>query len=374
MLPASLSGRTLRQQIHLHAGGDRVRLRLSNRYGDAPVTLSSICVSSVSRVSGNPFLPPEEHDVPFQGQTTLTLAAKQEAISDPVTLRVEGFSDLAITFFVAHGDCLTGHMGARQTSSISGLGDMTKLPKEWGLFGYALQTSAWWLITGIDVLPPRSLNAVVTLGSSTTDGYGSSASQNKRWPDYLARRLAGAGGTRFMSVINAGLDGNQLTSSEIPAAAGYGIPRHITGEAGIQRLNWDVLAQPGATDLIVHIGSNDLRMGVPGATVTRHFQHLSSRVKKTYRRVFGTTILPGAYTPAQEAQRQSVNSWIREQGLQWFDAVFDFATPMTSPDDPGLLNPKYDSGDGIHPNDDGYQVMAEAVDFAQLTGSPDVTP
>src|SRR5690242_19167990 len=34
MLSAALSGRTLRQIVHLHAGGEQLRLRLSNRYGD----------------------------------------------------------------------------------------------------------------------------------------------------------------------------------------------------------------------------------------------------------------------------------------------------------------------------------------------------
>src|SRR5258708_5241956 len=44
MFLANLSGRTLRQIIHLHAGGEQLRLCLSNRYGDAPVTLSSLSV------------------------------------------------------------------------------------------------------------------------------------------------------------------------------------------------------------------------------------------------------------------------------------------------------------------------------------------
>ncbi len=75
--------------------------------------------------------------------------------------------------------------------------------------------------------------------------------------------------------------------------------------------------------------------------------------------------------PAQVQQRQLINTWMREQGKQLFDAVFDFAAPLSSSDNEAVFHPAYDSGDGVHPNDDGYRLMAEAVDISQLTGSPD---
>jgi lysophospholipase L1-like esterase len=175
-----------------------------------------------------------------------------------------------------------------------------------------------------------------------------------------------------MSVINAGLYGNQLTSSEIPRdhqnLSGV-ISPSLFGEAGSQRLAWDVLEQPGATDLIVNIGSNDLRLGTPGAKVIEAYQQLVRQARHTYRRVFGTTIMPGSYLSTQVEQRHLVNSWLREQGKQWFDAVFDFATPLASPENEAVLHPAYNSGDGIHPNDEGYRLVAEAVDISQLTGS-----
>lgn len=61
--------------------------------------------------------------------------------------------------------------------------------------------------------------------------------------------------------------------------------------------------------------------------------------------------------------------WPCEQGRAWFDAIFDFATPLASSDDEAVLHPAYDSGDSIHPNDEGYRLMAKAVDLTRLTGS-----
>ncbi len=368
MIPANLSGRTLRQIVHLNAGGEQIRLRLSNRYGDAPVTLRSI---SMGQGVSSPLVRPDSRDVLFEGQAMVTLEPGQEIVSDPVVFRVEAMTNLAITFFLEQGESMTGHTNAQQTSYVTGVGNYTAVPAEAAFLVYPLMTSCWYLITGIDVLPTSNLNVVVAFGSSTTDGYGSTLNANKRWPDYLAHRLINAGGTRIMSVLNAGISGNQLTSSDVPQLAGTGMPRLLFGEAGNQRIVWDALTQPGATDLIVHIGSNDLRFDVSGETLISGLQQLVEQARTRYQKVFGTTILPGGYSPGQAAQRQIVNTWIREQGSQWFDEIFDFATPLRSPENDAVLNPAYDSGDGMHPNDEGYRLMAEAVDINLLTGSPE---
>jgi lysophospholipase L1-like esterase len=86
-------------------------------------------------------------------------------------------------------------------------------------------------------------------------------------------------------------------------------------------------------------------------------------------KIIGGTILPYAgaqyYTPEGEQVRQAVNQWIRTSGA--FDGVIDFDKAMQDPRNPPALNPAYDSGDHLHPNDAGYQAMANAVNIAQLT-------
>jgi len=275
MIAAGLSGRTFRQELQLHAGGEQVRLLLSNRYGENPVTLTSLSVAAVASM----FDPAEDHVVRFSSKPTVTMPAGQDIVSDPVPMRVKAFARLWITFFLAEGDCMTGHGEARQTSYLSGMGNIAMLPKAAQFMISPLKAASWWLISGVDVVPMRPINCLVAFGSSTTDGTGSTQDANRRWPDYLARRLAESSPDRFMSVVNAGIAANLLTEYK-PDLSGFGfgafqMPDYLFGETGLRRMQWDVLAQPGATDLIVHIGSNDLRVGVSAPTLIEAFQLLS---------------------------------------------------------------------------------------------------
>ena len=88
-------------------------------------------------------------------------------------------------------------------------------------------------------------------------------------------------------------------------------------------------------------------------------------------RIIGATIIPfqAPYmSPADflraEAIRDQVNHWIRSSGE--FDAVADFATAVADPADPEELNPAYNSGDFLHPNDAGYRAIAATINPNEL--------
>ena len=72
--------------------------------------------------------------------------------------------------------------------------------------------------------------------------------------------------------------------------------------------------------------------------------------------------------PETEADRQSVNRFIRTSGL--FDAVIDFDRLMRDPARPDRLAPAYDSGDGLHPSLAGYRAMGEAIPLALFAADP----
>jgi lysophospholipase L1-like esterase len=219
-------------------------------------------------------------------------------------------------------------------------------------------------LNGVQVLAPPAAAAVVVLGNSIADGRGSGTNRQNRWPDNLARRLRGDPATRDVAVLNAGIGGNTVLRGGL-------------GPTALQRLERDVLLQPGARWLIVSEGVNDIG-GAQGpdsaASVARQLQdayrEIIRRAHAQGLRVYGATILPfgGSFydNPEREAARQTVNAWIRTSGE--FDAVIDLDAAMRNPSLPTRLRGETDGGDHLHPNERGYQEIADAIDL-RLFGS-----
>ena len=86
-------------------------------------------------------------------------------------------------------------------------------------------------------------------------------------------------------------------------------------------------------------------------------------------RVIGCTMTPyegaGYYREDGEKIRAAVNSWIRTSGA--FDAVVDFEAATRDAANPKRIRAEFDPGDHLHPNDAGYQAMAEAFDLGIFT-------
>jgi lysophospholipase L1-like esterase len=53
-----------------------------------------------------------------------------------------------------------------------------------------------------------------------------------------------------------------------------------------------------------------------------------------------------------------VNDWIRAKKRA--EGLIDFDKLLEDPNDSKHINPTYDCGDHLHPNDKGYQAMAKA--------------
>jgi lysophospholipase L1-like esterase len=199
--------------------------------------------------------------------------------------------------------------------------------------------------------------AVVALGDSITDGTFSTVNANRRWPNDLARRLDARPGPT-LSVVDEGIAGNQVLKDS-----------GLAGVNALARLDRDVLTQQAARDVILLEGVNDI--GASQATADQlipAYEQIIAQVHARGLRILGGTLTPfkGAFywTPAGEQTREAVNHWILTSGA--FDGVVDFAAATANPADPQTFNPAFDSGDHLHPNDAGYQAMANAVDLERL--------
>jgi lysophospholipase L1-like esterase len=354
--PPGLAAHTLRQVVRVSIGGDSLRVRFSNLFGDGPVTLNSAALAASA--GGGRIETATLRPLTFGGRRMVRIPAGETALSDPVAFRLPPLSTVAVT--VHFGDVpadVTGHPGSRTTSWIQP-GDAVAAED----LGEAVRVERWYFLTGIDVLARDEAAAVVTLGNSITDGRGSGTDRHNRWPDELARRLQADPATARVAVLNQGIGGNCVL-------------RACLGPATMDRFERDVLDQPGARWLIVLHGVNDLgqAQGPAGAEAVARdlvaaYEQMIDQATTRGIRVYGATILPfgGSFydSPEREAARQRVNQWIRTDGR--FHGVIDTDAALRDPSQPSRLRPDADTGDHLHPNEVGHRLIAEAVDAALL--------
>ena len=119
-LPAAdLTDATLRQIIRVTAPGNRIRIRLSNAFGTAPVRFGAIEVAKSAANDSARIQPDTRRVVTFAGQLSVTIPAGAEYVSDPIDLPVEGMTDLAVsTWQLEPPERQTSHPGARAHSHL----------------------------------------------------------------------------------------------------------------------------------------------------------------------------------------------------------------------------------------------------------------
>jgi lysophospholipase L1-like esterase len=354
---AGFNNQTLRQIVHTSVGGDQVRVKLSTN-GASALVIGAAHIAL--RDAGDAIVPGSDRTLTFSGNPVITIPTGAQILSDPVNLNVPVLGDLAVSIFVPG---ITGpatwHFEALQTSYISPPGDFTAsavMPVG------TTTTQAWFWLAAVEVTASKQTGAIVCLGDSITDGTASTPDTNNRWPNHLARRLIAQPGNHKMGVLDEGIAGNRILHDIIAPNA-------------LARLDRDVLTQTGVTHVIVLEGINDIGFSafLPAEAVTADeiiagHQQLIERAHARGLMIYGATLtpfagtmFPGYFTAAGEAKRQAVNAWIRTSGE--YDAVIDFDLVTRDPNDPTFLFPAYDSGDGLHPSDAGYEAMGNAIDL-----------
>nr|WP_168491407.1 GDSL-type esterase/lipase family protein [Streptomyces sp. RLB1-33]QIY70991.1 G-D-S-L family lipolytic protein [Streptomyces sp. RLB1-33] len=344
---------TVRVPVRVSAGGTSVRIRLTNAFTDQPVTIGHATVGR--RADGSSVSGPR--DLTFGGKREVTIPAGERTASDPVRIPVAARSDLVVSlYFPGRLTHISQHWMGLQTVywTPDGGGDHAGDP---GGAAFTKTDSTFPFLTGIDVRGGPARGSVVALGDSITDGAASTSDADRRWPDFLAGRLAAC--TTPAGVLNEGISGNRIT------AGTDGNP------SALERLERDVLSQPGARTVILFEGVNDLSWGgATGDQVIDGMREIARRAHARGLRVIGATVVPYRgwgdwWTEAKEADRQQVNTFVRDSGGT-FDGYADFDRAVRDPDDPTRYGAAFDSGDHLHPNDTGMKAFADAVDLAGL--------
>jgi lysophospholipase L1-like esterase len=348
---------TIRDVVHTTVGGTAVRVHLSNVFGTAPLPVGHTTVAGPAAAGSAQVVPGTLRQVTFHRSAAVTIPAGAEAVSDPVSLTVPAAHDLLVTTYTpGYATPMSYHPLAVQHSFFARGADAADATNA-GAFPET--TVVWHFISGVDVSGARARGAVVALGDSITDGYGSSYDVDHRWPDILAGRLLRAP-DRGRSVLNAGISGNRVL-----------LDGGSFGPSAEKRLDRDVFAHAGVRTVIVLEGINDIQQTphqLDPTKITAGLADIAARSHARGLRVIGGTLTPfegcSCYTTEEENTRLAVNTWIRTGGA--FDAVVDFDAVVRDPADAHRMLPAYDSGDHLHPGDPGYAAMGNAVDLSTL--------
>jgi len=353
---------TLREIIFPSVGGDLIRLELTNVFGASVLRIGHVTVARASL--GATVVPGTIHPVTFGGSPSIRIPAGGQVLSDPVRIRVAALQDLAVSVYLpGRTGRATLHTAAQQVNWMSAAGDHAA---EAGSAAFTASIPSWYYVSGLLVRSPAAIGTVVALGDSITDGVGSTSGGNDRWPNDLARRLDGLAGPT-LAVADEGIGGNRVLTGS-----------RCCGDSALRRFARDVLDLRGVRDIIVLEGINDIgdsagsHAEISPAQMIAGYEELIARAHDRGVRIFGATLPPfqGAryYSLASEATREAVNTWIRTSGA--FDGVVDFDAATRDPANPLRLNPAYDSGDHLHPNDAGYQAMADSINLRMLFPPP----
>ncbi|MFC9706619.1 SGNH/GDSL hydrolase family protein [Paenibacillus sp. NPDC056933] len=350
---------TIRMIIHPHAFGSKIRLKFSNLYGSEPAVFGTVTAALAAKDKG--IVPGTGRQVTLNGQFNIAIPAGEEIYTDPVDLQLNEHVDVAVSVYVPKSTrTSTWHFSPPRSTYVAEGNHAEDSNADF--FRNNLHSYYW--LSGMEVLTQdEHFRVIVALGDSITEGSTSTSDANHRWPDIFFERLRREHPSQSISVLNAGIVGNQILKN------GPEIGMPIGGESVLSRLDRDLFLHSGVTDVIFLEGINDIGLGNATANqLIAGLKGVATRVHEKGLRIFAGTLPPfgGApyYSNEKELIRQEVNRWILTNEV--FDGIIDFNTALADPEHPEQLLPVYDFGDHLHPCDAGFKALADCIPLSLL--------
>jgi len=171
---------------------------------------------------------------------------------------------------------------------------------------------------------------ILFFGNSLTAGLG--LDQEQAFPSVIQDKIHESG--KRYRVINAGLSGE-------------------TSAGGLNRIDW-VLKQP-IDIFVLELGANDGLRGLPLESTRQNLQGIIDKVKSKYPKV--KIVIAGMMVPPNMGE---------DYGTEFLKIYPDLAKTNNARLIPFLLedvggNPDLNLPDGIHPNVEGHQIVANNV-------------
>ena len=347
--PIDLSNNSLRQIFKISMGGEKFRIKISNKYGNDSLEIKSISIAkSHSQGTGKIELNTIKK-LTFNNNEFISIPKGEEIYTDIFNYNFPSESEIAVSiYFGKIPSELTGHKFSMTNSFIE---EGNKINEE--KFSSEHKTAHWFFISNIDILSSKPIKGLVCFGDSLTDSRFSTIDKQERWPDFLFKKLKNE--KIDIAINNQGLSGSFLSTM------------------GIDRFEDDVLKQKGVKYVIVLYGINDItKLNLKENLVIDCFKKIIKKAHEANMLVFGGTITPfkgyRLYSEEKNNIRNKVNEWIRncKKIYDGFDEYIDFDLVIRDSNDIAQIKRKYNSGDGAHLNSLGYEKMIEAFNDLSL--------
>ena len=330
---------TCRLAARLAAVGSSVRAEFESPLGHRGYRLLAADLARATGPGSLAEVPGSRHPLTFSGASAVQVPPGGRVLSDPVRLSAHPGDLITVTFTAGAGDVSVKAAWTEPYSCAQGV-----VPLAAPASAFTLARSQAYLRTVLVEGPAQ--RSIVALGDSLTENSQSEpTSSYLRWTDELV--------AHGVDVVNAGVSGGELTQ------LGY-----YGAFTGMQRLR-QVLVEPGITDVVLEVGTNDLADHVPAGTLLAAYREAAALVRSYGARMWITTIPPRGdirWSGAYEVQRKRLNSLFRSGFLSQMDAhPIDLDAVVRDPLRAGVLNPVYDVGDHLHLSPAGEKVFASAV-------------
>ena len=401
-----LSARTV---ITPTASGDKIRLRFSNYYGEAALTLDSVTIAKSKYTDSiNPdsatsdIIKTTLKQVTFNGgDRKVTIPIGQEIYSDEITFEIEAMKNIAVSMYIKNPSVIRTMGLSGGTTYLSLNGNKTKEPS-FGLSNYMddaiikLITAfmpnfkpevglAYSLIrvvpilSGIDIRSDKDAYSVCVIGDSTV---------SNEFPLYLADQINNSYGVHNVGVLGKGIIGNMLCGSEVSLGS------NLYGRNLLKRFEQDVAKQTGIKYVVVKIGGNDILHPVCGEDANEENQPSANDLIEALKQVcdmthkMGAKVILATITQWKGTTRdyfgagasyvrtdsefehdwqiaKDINKWIKDPANKYVDGYVDYVGLSADKNDPAKYADKY-TEDYIHPNQTLQQKWAENFPMALI--------
>jgi lysophospholipase L1-like esterase len=330
---------TCRLAARLAAAGSAIRAEFASPIGKRGYRLIAAGLARATRPGSLTEVAGSQHPLTFSGASAAQVAAGGRLLSDPVRMAVRPGDIITVTLTVGPGDVPLKFTPTEPYSCARGAVPLTSPASAFA----RPENQAYVRTVLVDGSAQRS---IVAFGDSLTENSQfAPVASYLRWTDVLV--------ARGIDAVNAGVSGGELT--------GLGIYGRFTG---LQRLQ-QMLSEPGITDIVLCLGTNDLANAVPVTTLLQAYGDAATLVRRYGARIWITTIPPRAdaqWSSAYEIERQRLNTKLRSGFLAEIGArLVDLDQALRDPLRPNRLEPVDDVGDHLHLSPAGERKFAATV-------------